>query len=133
MKRVTFVVAVLCATLFMTSCDKSGKKAIAVADSFLSSYFKMDYEKAASYCSQEISEMLLEAVEDKDDLPDEILDKMAEASSSTTYEIVGIDDETLEDCVLVQYEVRPANAERPIVKTMYVSKFDDEWKITSLK
>ena len=126
---VLFLLAALC------SCTPKADKAAAVADSFLTSFFKMDYAGAAAFCTDDIAEMLRDTIAVGDYPSEEIRAKVVEASKKTTFKIVSseIDEET--GAAVIAYEIRPYGAvgEGTIPHTMRLERIDGDWKIVSLE
>lgn len=124
-----FLLAALC------SCTPKADKAAAVADSFLTSFFKMDYAGAAAFCTDDIAEMLRDTIAAGDYPSEEIRAKVVEASKKTTFKIVSseIDEET--GAAVIAYEIRPYGAvgEGTIPHTMRLERIDGDWKIVSLE
>ena len=131
MKKI-FVLLLLAA---LCSCTPKADKAAAVADSFLTSFFKMDYADAAAFCTDDIAEMLRDTIAAGDYPSEEIRAKVVEASKKTTFKIVSstIDEET--GAAVIAYEIRPYGAvgEGTIPRTMRLEKIDGDWKIVSLE
>ncbi len=108
-------------------------KAGAVADSFLTSFFEMDYESAAACCSEEIGSMLLASVADQKYPSESIGEKVAEASKGTAFKVHSCEKTDVKNTVEVKYTVSPFGGGAEIERSMTLVKSDGEWKISKLE
>lgn len=129
-----FASAVLAITiLLISSCSGASKKAQETAEGFLSSYFKMDYSTAYSFCDAELSETLQMTVEATQTTDSQILERIREASAATTFKITEIDTESVEDRAYIKYEIYAPNIQNPIAKSLTLSKVGRDWKVSELR
>ena len=133
MKR--YLIAIICALLALAGCAPKADKAAAVANDFLTEFFKMDYAGAAAYCSDEIADAIRDTIAADAYPSEEIRAKVIEASRKTTFKITSstVDEETGD--VVINYEIRPYGAvgDGSIPRTMRLSRIDGDWKIVSLE
>ena len=104
-----------------------------VADGFLRSYYLMEYEDAATYCTDEFAEILLQAVAAKPELSDFLEELLAAATKATTYTILDVDTESVEGEATVLFELLPYKVEVPIERRLILTKSDGEWKVSDFK
>ena len=133
MKR--FLTVALAATLTLCGCTSKTDKAVAVADSFLTNFFNMNYDGAAALCSDDIAAALRDTIAADAYPSEEIRDKVVEASRNTTFKIVSsaVDDESGD--VVVSYEIHPWGAvgDAAIPRTMRLQRTGSDWRITALE
>ncbi|NLB67463.1 MAG: DUF4878 domain-containing protein [Bacteroidales bacterium] len=119
-------------TLF-ASCENAEEKVTTVADGFLKSYYQMDYEDAATYCTDEFAEILLQAVASRPELPETLAELVEVAAKATTYTILKVDTESVEDEATVSFELLPYKSEVALERTLFLIKSDREWKVSDFK
>ncbi len=115
------------------SCENREEKVTTVADGFLRSYYLMEYEDAATYCTDEFAEILLQAVAAKPELSDFLEELLAAATKATTYTILDVDTESVEGEATVLFELLPYKVEVPIERRLILTKSDGEWKVSDFK
>jgi hypothetical protein len=133
MKRI--LLTAIIAIFAITGCAPKADKAAAVAEDFLSSFFGMNYEKAAALCSDNIAAMLRDTVAADDYPSEEIRAKVIEASKQTSFKILSSEEEEETGEVVVSYEVHPYGAvgNTAIPHIMRLEKVDGNWKIVALE
>jgi len=128
MKKIFFF---LCAASLLCSC--AGNKAEQTAESFLTNYLNMDYDAAAAYCDSTVAFSLRIASEGWQELDSALLVKIREASSSTRYEIVEVDDQSVKNEAHVSYLLYPMNSENGVEMSMTLVKEKGRWLVRSLR
>lgn len=103
-----------------------------MADSFLTSFFEMDYESAAGFCSEEIGSLLLASVASREYPSESIGEKVSEASKGTAFKVNSCEKTEEKNTVEVKYTVTPFGGGAGIEHTMTLVKRDGEWKISRL-
>jgi len=103
---------------FLCGCTNKQEIALSVADSFLKSYYCLDYHSAESFCTPELAAKIEEAVRDIDDLPEYVRKKMKEASEETSYEIIAVDAESVKGEAAVLYRLFASGLDKPLEKRL---------------
>ncbi|MCQ2152058.1 MAG: hypothetical protein MJY70_03265 [Bacteroidales bacterium] len=115
MKRIFIFMAVLIVVAGCTSKEETVRSA---ADGFLSNYWKADYQEARQFCTPDFAALIDTAVAESGSLPDLIREQMRTFSENTSYSIVTIDDESLENRAVIEYELHAAGIEKPLRKRL---------------
>ena len=129
------IIPLLCLMAVLGGCTPKTEKAAAVANDFLTAFFNMNYEGAASLCTDEIAAALRDTIAADAYPSEEICAKVVEASRNTTFKIVSsnVDEETGD--VVIDYEIRPYGAvgDGVISRTMRLSRLEGDWRIVALE
>lgn len=133
MKRI--LIAAFLAFFALYGCAPRADKAASVANGFLTSFFNMDYESAAAFCTPDIAAVLCDTIAAGDYPSEEIRAKVVEASRKTTFKIVSSQIEEESGAAVVDYEIHPYGAvgNGSIPRTMRLERIDGDWIITSLE
>lgn len=133
MKKI--LIAAFLAFFALYGCTPKADKAAAVANGFLTSFFNMDYEGAAAFCTPGIAAVLCDTIPASEYPSEEIRAKVAEASKKTTFKIVSSQIEEESGAAVVNYEIHPYGAvgDGTIPRTMHLERIDGNWIITSLE
>lgn len=115
MKRIVAFLAVLIVVAGCTSNEEAARNA---ADGFLSNYWKADYQEARQFCTPDFAALIDTAVADAGSLPDLIREQMRTFSENTSYEIVAIDAESVENQASIEYELQAAGIGKPLKKRL---------------
>ena len=99
-------------------CTSTEETVRSAADGFLSNYWKADYQAARQFCTPDFAALIDTAVADAGSLPDLIREQMRTFSENTSYSIVTIDDESLENRAVIEYELHAAGIEKPLRKRL---------------
>ncbi len=93
----------------------------------------MEYDAAATYCTDEFAEILLQAVASKPEIPEPLAELVEVVAKATTFTIIEVDTESVEDQATVRFELFPYKSEVPIVRELTLIKSGKEWKISDFK
>lgn len=118
-------------TIAISGCNTDTKEAASVAADFLNLYFATDYQGAAACCTKEMSQALMEAVEDYYNMNDQEKDEVKDISSSvktSVKSVENIDKET----IVVKYDIIIDEEEMPITSTLTLKKVEEGWRISEL-
>lgn len=118
-------------TIAISGCNTDTKEAASVAADFLNLYFATDYQGAAACCTKEMSQALMEAVEDYYNMNDQEKDEVKDISSSvktSVKSVENIDKET----IVVKYDIIIDEEEMPIMSTLTLKKVEEGWRISEL-
>lgn len=102
----------------MAGCTSNEEAARNAADGFLSNYWKADYQEARQFCTPDFAALIDTAVAEAGSLPDLIRERMRTFSETTSYEIVGIDAESVENQASIEYELQAAGVGKPLKKRL---------------
>ena len=133
MKKI--LITAFLAIFALYGCAPGADKAAAVANDFLTSFFKMDYEGAAAFCTPDIAAVLCDTIAASEYPSEEIRKKVVEASRKTTFKIVSSQIEEESGAAVIDYEIHPYGAvgNGTIPRTMHLERIDGNWLITSLE
>ena len=104
--------------IVVAGCTSKEETVRSAADGFLSNYWKADYQEARQFCTPDFAALIDTAVADAGSLPDLIREQMRTFSENTSYSIVTIDDESLENRAVIEYELHAAGIEKPLRKRL---------------
>lgn len=133
MRKIRIIFAFAAIVALFASCENREEQVTTVADGFLTSYYQMEYDDAATYCTDEFAEMLLHAVASKPEIPETLAELVEVAAKATTYTIIEVDTESVEDQAKVRFELLPYKAEVPITRELFLIKSGKEWKVSNFK
>lgn len=118
MKRILNIALAAVVMLGCVSCNRAPKRAAAAAEGFMKAYISMDYETAASFCTEPMSALLLESTLGMEDVPQAIMDKIKEASSETSFRIVSTVVDEEKTCAAVEVLLKAPGLEKEVPKTL---------------
>ena len=104
--------------IVVAGCTSKEETVRSAADSFLSNYWKADYQEARQFCTPDFAALIDTAVAESGSLPDLIREQMRTFSENTSYEIVAIDAESVENRAVIEYELQAAGIEKPLRKRL---------------
>lgn len=104
--------------IVVAGCTSKEETVRSAADGFLSNYWKADYQEARQFCTPDFAALIDTAVAESGSLPDLIREQMRTFSENTSYSIVTIDDESLENRAVIEYELHAAGIEKPLRKRL---------------
>ena len=116
-KIISWLLPMLC-LLAMTACQSSEKRVRGTAEQFLKAYYSADYAVAASYCTPAFAPRVSRGAEAQDRVPEEIAQKMKEAVSQTSFNIVSVEVDKESGQAVVHYELAVPMLEQPVPKQL---------------
>ncbi len=130
-KKFKIVIIALILTLPL-SCSKGVKDASVVATDFLTAYFQTDYSKAASMCTDTLSNELSEALKDFETLEDGVKKELKAAAEKVSINIISATpDENNKKIIKVEYDIIMPDTP-PIRSSLTLNRVDKIWKIADL-
>lgn len=127
--KVLFVaLSAMTSLVALSSCGGDSKQAEDVAKDFLSSYFATDYQAAASCCTEELSEALLDAVEEYYSFEENVRKDVVDISSSVVTTITSIKVQS-KDSILVKYDMVLPDSDRPIENVLTIVQVEGDWRV----
>lgn len=125
--------SIIAISLMCVSCANNEKNCEAIADTFLNSYFKNDYKKALSLCDENLSIEIEKALNNFENLEEDIQKDLKEKSALVKTEIseVIIQKDNKNYCI-VKYNIFIPEVNGSITNSLILEKRDKEWKITAL-
>ena len=129
MKRVGFLVFALMTLVLVNSCGNKGDEAKIRAAEFLDAYFKVDYARAAEYCTDELKGEMIKAFEQIESLEPGVKENVIQNTSQVKVEITLVDTESKRDTVIVNYKVILQNFPSGIDNKLSLIKEEKVWKI----
>ncbi|MDP3451429.1 MAG: hypothetical protein Q8R90_00615 [Bacteroidales bacterium] len=119
-------------SLIIFSCNGSDKGARERAKMFLDSYFSIDYEAAAGYCTPELGQDLKEALKNIESLEKGVKEMIIKQTSEIKTEITEVKLFAGNDSLTVYYKVYLSGFPNGIDNTLIMVKEDKEWKVAVL-
>ena len=114
MKR---LIITLLALLALCACESTENRVEAVAETFLNGYYTCDFAAAAACCTPAFAERVLYAGSDVE-LPADLQQKIKEAVSQTSFDIVSVELDDDAASARVRYELHVPELEKPVPKTL---------------
>lgn len=131
-----YIVAIICAvTLFVSGCTGSGeKKAIQVADGFITAYYKADYELAKQYAEPNLAALVQETIDMVSALPEDVAAELKSLSEETEVIQKGVNLFQEEDYIVSYDVIIPEEGE--IVAHSVIVSFSEErdrWEVVEIR
>ena len=108
----------LLAALALGACQSPEKRVQNVAETFLNVYYTPDYAAAAAYCTPELGARLVQLGEELEGVPPQTAQKIKEALSRTSFEIVSVEVDEDAASALVHYTLSVPDVEKPVPMTL---------------
>jgi len=132
MKKVGFLVFMLMTLVLVSSCGNKTDEAKMQAVEFLDAYFKVDYARAAEYCTDELKVEIIKAFQQIESLESGVKESVIQNTSQAKAEITSVDTESKRDTVLVNYKVILPSFPNGIDNRLSLVKEGKVWKICDL-
>ena len=112
--------ALLCLSyLFaLAACQRTENRVAAVAETFLNAYYTADYRQASEVCTPAFAAQVSKGAGMEDRISAEVLQKIKEAVSRTSFNIVSIEVDKEAGKALVRYELLVPGLEKPVPKKL---------------
>lgn len=126
---------ILCSMLLLVlfGCTrKNVKDATVVAVDFMNAYFNSEYEKAATFCSPEFGDKILEARELFAAQKEGVQQEMKKISQNVTTRVINVDSEKKDSIIFSVELIVPDVEEGNRTSLITVAKDSDEWKVVNL-
>ena len=114
------------------SCSQDEKSARASAGGFLDSYFKIEYEKAAGYCTPELGEELRASLKSIESLESGVKEMIIKQTSAIKSEITKVERGHGRDSMVVVYKVILSGFPNGIENRLVLVKSGKDWKVAKL-
>ncbi|MDP3436641.1 MAG: hypothetical protein Q8S04_05310 [Bacteroidales bacterium] len=114
------------------SCSQDEKSARASAGAFLDSYFKIDYERAAGYCTSELGEELRSSLKSIETLESGVKEMIIKQTSAIKSEITKVEHGPGRDSMVVVYRVILSGFPNGIENRLVLVKSGKDWKVAQL-
>lgn len=118
MKKILSWTMAACCVLALTACQSQEKRIRQTAEQFLKAYYTADYTTAAAYCTPAFAGRVSKGAEAQARVPEEIAQKMKEAVSQTSFNIVSVEVDKEAARAVVHYELAVPMLERPVPKRL---------------
>ena len=118
MKTMKNIFSALLALLFLTACERTEDRVEALSETFLNAYYTADYQRAAEVCTPAFAAQVSKGAEMQERIPAEVMQKMKEAVSQTSFNIVSVDVDKEAGKALVCYELQVPGLEKPVPKRL---------------
>lgn len=116
MKKTLILLA--CCLLAFGACQRPEKRVQAVAEAFLHAYYTADYAAAAAQCTPRLAALVSQGIEDPSVVPDDLAQKMKEALSETSFQIISVELDEDAASARVRYDLSVPDAGRPVPMTL---------------
>ena len=118
LKRALLCLVWLPCLLAPTACDQTRERVETLSETFLNAYYTADYQRASEVCTPAFAAQVSKGAEMQDNIPAEVLQKMKEAVSRTSFNIVSVDVDKEAGKALVCYELQVPGLEKPVPKRL---------------
>lgn len=139
MRSVITNLIILATILFaFTSCNSSAKPQ-KVAEDFLNAYFAAEYEKAAEYCTPELGNDLLDALQQAKALDESIRTNIQKYTKIYRPQIIKTSEPAKKDSVIVNYVVLASGPDSCSIpqqikeSRVHIVRTEQGWKVSALK
>ena len=116
MKKTLILLA--CCLLALCACQRAEDRVRTVSETFLHAYYTGDYAAAAAQCTPRLAAPVSKGAEDPAPVPEDLAEKMKEALSQTSFQIVSIELDEDAASALVRYELSVPDCEKPVPMTL---------------
>ena len=118
MKRIASRILLLGCLLALASCQSAEKRVRHTAEQFLDAYYAGEYREAAGLCTPAYAEKVARIADVQGSVPEAIAEKMNEAVSGTSFNIVSVAVDKEAARAVVQYELAVPMLEAPVPKQL---------------
>ncbi|GAB1473608.1 hypothetical protein MASR2M69_10490 [Bacteroidota bacterium] len=130
--NITKAVLLACILALSLSCGRNEKEVSEIAEKFLDSYFGVDYEKAAGYCTPELGEELKVSLKSIESLEKGVKDMIIKQTSGIKFGIKKVDKTYVKDSLIVVYEVKLPGYPDGSDNRLSLVKRNKEWKVATI-
>ena len=118
MKTIVSRLFLLLCLVALSACHPVDKRVANTAEDFLKAYYSADYAKAASLCTPAFAGQVGKGAEVQERIPAEIVEKMKEAVSQTSFKLVSVEVDKEAGKAVVHYELMAPMLEKPMPKRL---------------
>lgn len=118
MKKILFRALLALCFFALPACQSTDKRVRGTAQQFLKAYYSADYAAAATLCTPAFAGRVSKGAEAQARVPEEIAQKMKEAVSQTSFNIVSVEVDKEAARAVVHYELAVPMLERPVPKQL---------------
>ena len=118
MKKIVSVALCALTLLALTACQRPEDRVKAVAEKFLTAYYTADYAAAAELCTPRLAGLVSLGADGQAVLPADLVEKMKEAVSQTSFNIVSVDIDETGSMATVNYLLTVPDLDEPLPKTL---------------
>ena len=135
----SLISALLAIMTFSCICCSPKQKPENVAEDFLNAYFEADYEGAAKYCTPELGNDLMEALQQAQALDESVRSNIRKYTEYYKPQVVKTEQPSKKDSVIVSYIVvntaadSLAPAKQVKESRVHIIKTEEGWKVSALK
>ena len=126
--KIRTIISAVAAVILITACGNATKEATSVANDFLSYYFATDYQTAASCCTEELGEALMEAVQEYYEMEENLQKDVIDISSQVVTTIKSV-EAVSRDSVIVKYDIDMPEPEPTLHSTLTIINKDGSWRV----
>lgn len=118
MKRTATLVLLVCCLFGLNACQSPQKRVRSTAEQFLKAYYSGEYRDAAGFCTPAYAAKITRIADVQGAVPDAIAEKMKEAVSGTSFNIVSVEVDKEAARAVVHYELAVPMLEAPVPRQL---------------
>lgn len=120
MKRIAIPVLFALCLLLPAACQRTEKRVRTVAETFLNAYYTGDYQAASACCTPDFGARVAKGARLQAELPADVIEKMKEAVSKTSFNIVSVEMDPEGASARVRYALQVPGLEKPVSKSLHL-------------
>ena len=132
MKKLATLALTFVMVLMVTSCGNKTAVIEKTVTDFLDAYFKVEYARAAEYCTDDLKADIIRSMENMESLEAGVKEMIVQSTSQAKVEIISVDTESGKDAAIVRYKVILPHFPNGMEYTTSLVKINKGWKINSL-
>jgi len=117
-RQILQICTAVCCLLAFGACHRTENRVEKTAEAFLSVYYGGDFTSAAVLCTPRFAALVERGGEALDQVPEVTAEKMKEALSKTSFQIVSVIVDEDAASARVDYELTVPGLERPVPKAL---------------
>lgn len=128
-KTLITTLVIICSTLSCKNGEEAGKQ---VASKFLESYFRAQYDTAASLCTPSLAEELKGSLKSLNSLDSSVQKLVYENAKNISFKITSMQKCPTQDSLIVEYLLLLPNISKEIENRMILTKEQKGWQVARL-
>ena len=120
MERIVVRALLALSLLLPLACQRAESRVQEVAETFLNAYYTADYDRAAQCCTPALAAQVSKGAQAQSLVPAEVAEKMKEAVSQTSFNIVFVEVDPDGTAARVRYDLTVPGLDKPVPKTLHL-------------